>query len=266
MLGIGLHAVQRKARKIARQCEWLHGNLSFDMRFGSSFALDEEETYEAASIRRVTIAMLIEREHWFVVGCAVGSIRRLSKPGTARRRWQDFDEARNGRRKDESSACVRSVLGLLRSKVGSRQIALVTDQKSSYRRIARQMFGGLVSHETVSGCAPRTPSNALFSINTMQAITRDLVGSLRRQSWHFAKKKEQLALRLAIFVMYRNYVRKRFNTDREEKASAVYLGLIPRSLTFDEAMRWRQDWGAASPHPLSRDGRWAIGGLEAICA
>jgi hypothetical protein len=61
------------------------------------------------------------------------------------------------------------------------------------------------------------------------------------------------------FVVYRNYVRKRFNRDKEPDSPAVHLQLIPRSLTIADAIRWRQHWGLLSIHPLSLDGRRRVG-------
>ena len=256
---ISVSAVQRKAHKIGVQQGFLHENLSHRLPVGSVFVLDEEETFETSSIRRVDIAMAVEQESWFIVATATGSLRRLAKPGTARRRWQERDEQRHGKRPDESSQCVRSVLAALRRKVGDRAIVLHTDQKASYQRIAKEVFGDLVRHERTSGQAPRTPWNPLFPINSMQAISRDLVGALRRQSWLHAKKASKLPARLAIFVSIKNYQRKRFNRDKEDKSPAVHLDLIPRSLTTAELQRWRQDFGLHSIHPLSSDGGRRIG-------
>ncbi|MCC7065148.1 MAG: hypothetical protein IT456_20235, partial [Planctomycetes bacterium] len=53
-------------------------------------------------------------------------------------------------------------------------------------------------------------------------------------------------------------IRKRFNRDKEDKSPGAHLQLIPRSLTIAEAIRWRQDWGQGSIHPLSTDGSWRI--------
>lgn len=256
---ISVSAVQRKALKIGVQQHFLHENLSHCLPVGSVFVLDEEETFETSSIRRVGVAMVVEQESWFIVATATGSLRRLAKPGTARRRWQEREEQCHGKRPDESSQCVRSVLAALRQKVGDRAIVLHTDQKSSYGRIAEEIFGHLVRHERTSGKAPRTPWNPLFPINSMQAISRDLVGALRRQSWLHAKKASKLPARLAIFVAIKNYQRKRFTRDKEDKSPAVHLNLIPRSLTTSELQRWRQDFGLHSIHPISGDGRRRVG-------
>jgi transposase-like protein len=243
-------ALQRKARKMARQAGLLHENLSAHLPTGRTFVLDEEETYEQASIRTVTMPVVVEKDHWFVVATAVGPIRRLAAPGTARRQWQERDERKHGKRPDKSSECVEAVLRALDAKLGGDRFVLRSDLKSSYVTIAQAVFGNRVSHERTSSREPRTTYNPLFVVNTTFAMTRDSCGRLRRKSWLVTKKRACLLLQMHQFTVYRNYIRKRFNHDKEDQSPAVHLKLIPRSLQFAEAIRWRQDWGQGSIHPL----------------
>jgi len=249
-LGIGVSAVQKKARKLALHAGLLHQNLSRHLPVGRTFVLDEEETYEQASIRTLTMPVVIEKDSWFVVAIAVGSIRRLAAAGTARRRWQDHDEEKHGKRADRSRECVEQVLRELDGKLAGARLVLRTDEKASYATLAKEVFGERVTHERTSGQDPRTPRNPLFPINTTLAMTRDNCGRLRRKSWLVTKKAEFLLLHVQQFQVYRNYIRKRFNRDKEDKSPAVHLELLPRSLGFPDAIRWRQDWGLGSLHPL----------------
>ena len=97
VLKMNARSVQDKKCKMARMLALLHENLSQTLPKGSCFLLDEEETYEGASIRPLTMPVMIEKETWFVVATAVGSIRRLAPPGSARRVRQDWEE-RDGQR------------------------------------------------------------------------------------------------------------------------------------------------------------------------
>lgn len=258
-------ALQLKARKLARQAGFLHANLSQRLPAGRTFVLDEEETYEQASIRTVTMPVVVEREHWFVVATAVGSIRRLAQAGTSRRHWQQRDERKHGKRPDHSAQCVEAVLRSLDRRLGGDRLVLRSDLKSSYVTIANSVFGDRVTHERTSSREPRTTYNPLFVVNTTLAMTRDNCGRLRRKSWLVTKKKECLLLQMHQFVVYRNYIRKRFNRDKENKSPAVHLQLLPRSLTIAEAIRWRQDWGQGSIHPLCATGSRRIGdGVMAV--
>ena len=109
VLGMDIRAVQQKQWKMAATLAALHGTLCQQLPADRRWLLDEEETYEGASIRPLTMPVLIEKETWFVVATAVGSIRRLAKAGSARRRRQDRDE-RSGLRPDQSSQGVQTVL------------------------------------------------------------------------------------------------------------------------------------------------------------
>ncbi|HEX5050924.1 MAG TPA: hypothetical protein VFZ65_04055 [Planctomycetota bacterium] len=257
LLGLGLRSVQKKMRKLATTCALLHENLSPRLPERRTYVMDEEETYEGASIRPLTMPVLIDKQTWFVVATSVGSIRRLAPAGTARRARQEHDERQHGRRKDESSECVREVLEALRRRIDG-ELELRTDEKASYATIARQVFDERVLHTTTAGTALRTTHNPLFPINTTLAMTRDNCGRLRRRSWLVSKKAGWLRRQMAIFTVYRNYVRRRFNRDERRETPAVHLGLLPRQLLPSEVVRWRQDWGPRSPHPTSFRGERSV--------
>ncbi|MFT4842976.1 MAG: transposase-like protein [Planctomycetota bacterium] len=250
LLKLGVQSVQRKMWKLSKTLEGLHENLSVRLPTGRTYLMDEEETFEHASIRPLTMPVVIERSTWFIVSTSVGSIRRLAPEGTARRRRQMRDERKHGRRPDQSARCVRTALAALRRRV-SGPIVLQTDKKSSYPRIAKRLFGDRLRHETTVSTRARDTSNPLFPINTTLAMTRDNCGRLRRKSWLVSKKGERLQAQMALFIAYRNYIRPRFNVDQPQETPAVLLRLLPRPLQPSEAVRWRQDWCSRSPHPMS---------------
>lgn len=253
LLDMDVHAVQRKLGKMAATLAGLHGNLCQSLPAGRSWLLDEEETYEGASIRPLTMPVLIEKQTWFVVATAVGSIRRLARAGSARRQRQDQEERRRPR-PDQSNACVRTVLQALARRVPSGDLVLHTDQKRSYATIAASVFGDRLRHVTTAGTLVRDTHNPLFPINTTLAMSRDNCGRLRRRSWLVTKQARRLQDQMSIFLVYRNYVRRRFNRDKEVQTPARLLGLLPRHLRRHEVLAWRQDWGDRSIHPMSFDG------------
>ena len=250
-LKLAIASVVQKLRKLARTCELLLHNLCPNLPPGRTFLLDEEETFEGASIRPLTMPVLIERETWFVVATAVGPIRRLAAAGSGRRVRQQREEAVRGEREDRSRECVRAVLQRLAALVPNGSVRVQTDQKSSYATLIREVFGDRATHETTAGSDPRTTRNPLFPINTTLAMTRDNNGRLRRKSWLVTKLAPYLQRQMMLFAVYRNYVRKRFNQDREGVTAGWLLGLVPRALTAAEVLRWRQDWGDRSIHPTS---------------
>lgn len=262
MVGLTIRAVQGKLRKFGRTCLGLHENLSSRLPGNRSFLLDEEETYERSKRWPLTMPVLIERETWFVVAVEAGPIRRLARKGSKMRALQDADEERQGRRPDHSRQCVRKVLESLRQRVGDAAITMLTDKKGSYATLIRSVFGEAARHETTAGKNPRTTYNPLFPINTTLAMTRDNNGRLRRLSWLVTKLCECLLRQTAIFTVYRNYVRQRFNRDPRNDTPGKLLKLVPRALQSREVLAWRQDWGGNSIDPMSCDARTTIRAMQ----
>ena len=77
VLKMNARSVQDKKCKMARMLALLHENLSQTLPKGSCFLLDEEETYEGASIRPLTMPVMIEKETWFVVDRTFDYIGKL---------------------------------------------------------------------------------------------------------------------------------------------------------------------------------------------
>ena len=250
-VGCGARCPQQKLVKMARTLAKLRDNLCPRLAGGRAFVMDEEETYEVASIRPLTMPVLIERETWFLLAEDVGSIRRLAKPGTRRRVAQEADEKKRGRRPDESRACVQRVLRALAGKCPEGDILLQTDMKSSYAKLARRIFGARLAHETTSSKQVRDKHNPLFPINVTLAMTRDNCSRLRRKSWLVTKRGVRLRDHMHLFAVYRNFVRRRFNRDAATDTPGKLLGLVPRNLKTREVLAWRQDWGDFSIHPMS---------------
>jgi hypothetical protein len=251
-LRLSLRCTELKFRKIARHLRRLNLNLRGPLPEGSTFQLDEIESYEGRrNSRPLSLPVLIETKSRFVVWAESATIRPRGKMTPSRRRAIDEDELRFGRRSDRSRRSVRRAFRRAADLAKHLScIRLDTDKKSSYVGLAVEAFGGdRLVHVRTSSRLPRTIANPLFPINQTEAMARDLMGRLRRESWLVSKKRRYLDLGLQILMAYRNYVRRRFNFDRA--SSAEKLGFVERRLSETELLTWRQDWGAGSLHPLA---------------
>ena len=252
-LRLSLRCTELKFRKIARHLRRLNLNLRSKLPMGSKLQLDEFESYEGRrNGRPLSIPVVIEADTRFVIWAQSAMIRPRGKMTPSRRLAIEQDEARFGRRRDQSRGSVRR--SLERAAVlfdPKAKVVLDTDEKSSYVGLARKIFGReKLLHRRTSGRLPRTASNPLFPINHTEAMARDLTGRLRRESWLASKKRRYLDLGLQIFMAWRNFVRRRFNED--EESPAQMLGFLPRRISEVEALSWRQEWGRKSVHPIAR--------------
>jgi hypothetical protein len=251
-LGLSLRCTELKFRKIARHLRRLNLNLRGPLPEGSRLQLDELETYEGRrNTRPLTVPVLIEAQSFFVVWAESATIRPSGKMTEARKRAIAQDETSHGRRKNRSRQAVwRTLRRGADIARGLASLRLHTDEKSSYPGLARRAFGAWrLDHRRTNSRLARTVWNPLFPINHTEALARDLMGRLRRDSWLPSKKRRYLDLALQVFMAYRNYVRRRFN--RDGFSAAQWLGFVPRRMSEEELLSWRQDWGAESVHPLA---------------
>ena len=246
-LGLSRRCTELKFRKVARHLEHLNRNLRGPLPEGSILVFDELETYEGRrNTRPLTVPVLIERGSRFVISSESAPIRPSGRMTEARLRAIAEDERRFGKRPNRSRSAVLRVFRRGAALVqGLSEVVLQTDEKSTYPRLAERVFGKQrLRHERTNSKLARRTWNPLFPINHTEAMARDLTGRLRRDSWLASKQGRFLDLALQIHMAYRNYVRRRFNRDRESPAEL--LGFAPRRLRPTELLSWRQDWGAAS--------------------
>ena len=266
-LGLSLTCTHQKFRKIARHLRGLNENNRGPLPPDSKLQLDELETYEGRrNTRPLSVPLLIERDSRFTIWTESAPIRPRGKMTEARKRAIEADEARYGPRQDDSQAAVLRTLFKGRELAGDlREVVLQTDEKSSYGPLARRAFKGMaLVHEKTNSKLARLTWNPLFPINHTEAMMRDLMGRLRRESWLVSKKREFLDLALQMWMTDRNFVRQRFNHD--PRSSAQVLGFAQRRWTVREVLGWRQDWGERSPHPLSRNGSRTVAEVAAARA
>jgi len=246
-LRLSVRCTELKFRKIARHLRRLNLRLRGPLPPGSTFQLDEFETYEGRrNTRPLSIPVLIEATSRFIVWSEAAPIRPRGKKTDARRKAIREDLRRFGPRRDLSPRSLRRTLRRgAEIAVALDTVRLRTDEKSSYPNLAKEAFGEeRLEHARTNSKLPRTSWNPLFPINHTEAMARDLLGRLRRDSWLVSKKRRYLDLGLQVFAAYRNLVRRRFN--RDEASPAQLLGFARRPLRVGELLGWRQDWGMAS--------------------
>ena len=261
LTGLSLRCTELKLRKLGRHAEHLNKNILRPLQGAVEFHLDEFETYESQrNARPLTVPMLILSESRYIVWSESAPIRPRGK--MTQKRLEDIrrSEERHGHRIDQSrESLVRTLDHGAKLAAEADLVVLSTDEKSTYPGLAKKAFrAARLVHKTTNSKLARDTLNPLFPINHEEAMVRDLMGRLRRESWLVSKDGGYLNLALQLHAAHRNLVRRRFN--RDKASAAEVAGLMPRRLKPHEVLSWRQIWGKRSVHPLSADGstieRW----------
>lgn len=213
-----------------------------------AFSLDELETYEHdRRLKPLTVPVLIHARSRFVVHAEVGQL-------PARGNLSPRDRARKlaqGPRPSESRETVRRCFrALARAHHPRAWIELVTDQKSTYRPLAKEVFGArLAVHVRESSRRRRNAQNVLFPINHSFAMMRDQISRLVRRTWAASKLRTMLRHHAWIWIAWRNYVRP-VTHDETRRTAAMCLGVAGRRLRAADLLRWR--WPGRSLAPAFR--------------
>ena len=250
ILKLSRRCAELKARKMSAHLVHLNRNLLDQFPEGCSFQMDEMESFEhERTVLPLTIPVLIEQESMFVVDARSAPIRPSGRMSESRRAAIRRRENVEGPRRNQSLSCLKCVLrqgAKYCKKLSNPRID--TDQKTVYPGLIRWAFGRRHEHRQSSSRLPRDTCNRLFPINHMNAMARYLTGRLRRRSWLASKRGRFLDLQLNVFKAYKNFVRPRFNGERE--TPGMVLGFVNRRMEPTDLVGWRQDWGWYSPHPL----------------
>lgn len=253
-----------KARKISRHVADLDQNLKDRIARREEAApsgqplelqMDEFETYETRrNTRPISIPVVIDPRSRFRFAAIPAPIRPSGTMTAARiRAIEQEDERFRPRQNQSAAACIAAFQAAADTHPAATTVIVGTDCKSTYPSYIAKVFAGrTVHHRQTSSVDPRGLGTPLFAINHTEAILRDHVGRLRRESWLVSKKCEYLDLHLRLINGYRNWVRPRFNTDTSTPAQVA--GYAKRPLKMKELLGWRQDWGALSPLPFEVSG------------
>ena len=240
--GLHAHRLLRRARR-----EHPH-------RLAGTFELDEGESFERdRRAAPVTIPLLIHRASRFTLAAHVGTLppRRRRRPGA---RESDPLDGRDlvspgKRRRSESRKVVGRCLAALLACALPGAATLTTDRKAAYASALRRLDpAGALAHRTVLGRPAKKAGSALFAVNHLLAMARDGLSRLKRRTWCHSKSRLRLWWHLGIYLVWKNFVRRR--TNKEKESAAQRAGMTGARWRLRDLVRWRLDLGEISFSPF----------------
>jgi hypothetical protein len=121
-------------------------------------------------------------------------------------------------------------------------LTLHSDDHPAYRRALRTLRtesgGPRVCHCITSSLARRTTRNPLFPVNLADLLLRHGSANHRRETIAFSKRRQAACERAAIFLVWRNYI-KRWSEKAGKETAAMRAGILTRPLEWKEILRRR---------------------------
>ncbi|MBD3301735.1 MAG: hypothetical protein GF346_04750 [Candidatus Eisenbacteria bacterium] len=118
-------------------------------------------------------------------------------------------------------------------------VEIRSDEHRAYPRALRSLEDLEVRrHQVTPSTRTRTPGNPLFPANLVDLLLRHSGSNHKRETIAFSKRRQGAAERLAIFQVWRNWM-KSFSEKKGDATPAERLGLREGKLTVNELLRRR---------------------------
>jgi hypothetical protein len=162
-------------------------------------------------------------------------LRRKGAMTNTQRERREFLERTFGR--PDPKSIEKEIGALIDLLPGDHPSQILSDEHRAYARAIRKMRRR-IDHRVTSSKEARTKDNPLFPVNLLDLLIRHSGSNHKRETIAFSKRRQNAAERLAIFQVWRNFM-KVFSENRGGGTPAQRLGLVDRVLSVKDVLRRR---------------------------
>jgi len=233
-LGVSPRTVDDQLSRLGRHCLLYHAQEMRTAPLPRCVVVDGFETFEWSQYYPFHFNVCVERDTDFLLGFTDSELRRkgrMTAEQKARRRELEYTYGR------PDPGAVREQMGaLLRQVLRNVPEAVVhSDDHPAYPRAIRGVRGD-IEHRITPGSDPRTVHNPLFPINLLDLIIRHSQAGHKRETIAFPKRRAAAAERLAVLLVWRNYIKRRREKRRGSPTPAMARGMAAKPLEVGELL------------------------------
>jgi transposase-like protein len=246
--------VDNHLARLGRHCLLYHRHLLAQASPFVDIVIDGLVTFEYSQYHPYEILTAVDRNSSFFIHFAEAERRRSgTMTPYQKQRRSDFEDRH---RRPDPKAVLEATIEVLSAAIGDAPRAHVwSDKHRAYPAAIRRLTGCEIEHETIDSRAKRTRRNPLFEVNCLDMLIRHCMKDHTRESIAFAKRRQHSLYRLAIFLVWRNYIKLR-RERRCQMTPAMQIGLLDRALTEEDVQARRLFVGQVDLTPSWEDYYW----------
>lgn len=237
-LGVSPTTVLRHSARLGRHCLLFHERLRPRTAPAEPLAVDGFESFEHSQYTPVHFHTAVGTRSHFFYAFTDSELRRKGRMTERQKARRSELEARLGRPDPRSIERDMAELLALVVPPGPHPIRLRSDDHPAYRRALRRLPDRHFAHEVTSSRAARTRANPLFAVNLLDLLIRHGSANHKRETIAFSKRRQSAAERLAVLLVWRNYL-KPVSERRRDGSPAQRLGLVEGMLTLADVLARR---------------------------
>ena len=234
ILGAAPATIDNQLARLGRHCLLFHRHFVATASPRGDIAIDGLVTFENSQYLPYEVVAAVDRPSSFVLHFAEAERRRSGKMTDQQKKRRAVIERFHGRADPKS--LMRALVEVLSVSLrGAVQAHVWSDKHQTYPFAIAKVRSCEVVHERIDSRAPRTVHNPLFEVNLLDMLVRHCLKDHTRETIASGKRRQHSLYRLAIFLVWRNYIKLR-REKRCGQTPAMAMGLLERRLTEKEVL------------------------------
>ena len=236
-IGVSPKTVDDQISRLGRHCMLFHCQHIEHEPPPATVVIDGFETFEFSQYFPFHFNLCVDKHSDFIYSFTDSELRRKGRMTPEQKTRRRELESLYGR--PDPGAIRKQMAALLRDALGSaRTVTIHSDEHPAYPPAIKRL-SAQVTHHVTPGSAPRTVHNPLFPVNLLDLLIRHCQAGHKRETVAFPKRRAASAERLAIFLVWRNYIKGRREKKRGSPTPAMCRGMATRPLKVEELLSQR---------------------------
>ena len=236
-LRVSPETVNRHVARLGRHCLLFHQQQMKEAPPANTIVVDGFETFEWSQYFPIHHHTAVEKETDFFLYFTDSPLRRKGRMTEAQKKRRAELESTLGRPDPKAiEKDMREVLGVVLE--GQRDALVHSDDHPAYRRSIKGIPTE-IDHKITPGSQHRDKNNSLWEVNLLDNLIRHSNANHKRETIAWSKRRQASAERLAVFLVWRNYLKGRQEKKRGSPTPAMERGMMERPLEIFELLAGR---------------------------
>ncbi len=236
-LGVSPETINRRLARIGRHCMLFHQMKMKNLKPFFEIVVDGFESFEWSQYFPIHLHLAVDKNSDFFIYFTDSPLRRRGRMTEAQKKRRTELETLLGR--PDPKAIEKDMAELLTVALKGQHRAIVhSDDHPAYKRSIKRIECR-IEHWITLGSDYRNWQNLLFAINSLDRLIRHSCANHKRETIAWSKRRQACAERLAILLVWRNYMKGRREKDSRSPTPAMELGMMDHRLTVEELLAGR---------------------------
>jgi transposase-like protein len=236
-LRVSPETVNRHLARLGRHCLLFHTEMMRTAKPARGIVVDGFVSFEFSQYFPFHHHVAVEKQTDFFLYFTDSEVRRSGTMTAYQQKRRKQLERQFGR---PDPRAVQTDMTELLSVVtgGSERAVIYSDDHRSYRPAIRRLRC-LVEHRVTSSREKRDSRNELWEVNLLDLLIRHCGANHKRETIAWSKRRQASSERLAVFLVWRNYMKGRREKQRGSPTPAMVRAMADRPFAVEDVLAER---------------------------